>query len=137
MKSFTQIILILLLTFTINPVYGEDEGEIYYCSSSDTNGFSYNKESDSYKRAGFGIVRFKLKIDTDHKSIKVAGDKALNGIFPCTKPFSKRPAISCADNFNMYNINTETGRFVWAAGYGHVVVDKDSITISIGKCDKF
>ena len=52
MKPITQLILILLLTFTVVPAYGEDGDGVYYCATNDGNGFDYDKKSGSYERQG-------------------------------------------------------------------------------------
>ncbi len=139
MKPITQLILILLLTFTVVPVYGEDEGEVYYCSDIDGNGF--DKESDSYKRSGFNPEKFKLKFNPANKNIKIShnafGEQPVD-LF-CTVPYPdiKPMGIACTNEFYMFNFNSTNGRYVLSLGYGHVVGDSDSFVVFFGKWDNF
>jgi hypothetical protein len=136
MKLITQLILILLLTFTINPAYGEDE--IYYCADTDGIGFSSDKERGSYKRTGFSSEKFKIKFDKANKSIEVAKTDGEKEVYTCTIAFPKYPnSFQCQNNFYMFNFNADNGRYVSAKGYGYVISDDDSVGVSIGKCDKF
>ncbi len=130
--------LALLFALTVTPVYGEGEGDVYYCADNNGNGFIYDNESNSYVRGGFKPYRFKVKINKDHKGIETAGDGILNAFYPCTSPSPERlTSLSCSRFFSMFNINTETGRYVRMTGYGYVNGDSDSIAVSFGKCDKF
>ena len=139
MKPITQLILILLLTFTFVPVYGEDEDGIYYCADNEKAGFNFNKTTGSYQMERDGIVtsKFKIKLDRAKKRIEMAHDLLGKLQFTCTQPYSSSSALNCIYLFSMFNFNPDNGRYVLAHGHGYVIDDVSSVVVAIGKCDKF
>lgn len=137
-NKFSLASLILLLTFTTNPAYGEDE--IYYCAETDTNGFYYSEERSSYKRTGFASGKFKMKFDRGLNLLELAIDTESESLrmqkYTCKDLFLKGE-LFCSGQIYSFNFNANNGRFVYMKGAGYVNGDGDSISISYGKCDKF
>jgi hypothetical protein len=128
--------LTLLFVLTVVPAYGEGEGDIYYCADSDANGFQMDEKKGSYQRSGFSGDKFKMKLDLPNKKIELAMECSSNMSYICTQPYSEIH-LSCSSDYRMFNFHTDTGRYVFAAGYGYVVGKSDSVFVSIGTCDKF
>jgi hypothetical protein len=123
--------------------YGEDE--VYYCAEIDSNGFLYDKERSSYKRAGFKSEKFKIKLDRESNLIELAEDDGHRDEYTCKipVPIGRPELMTCTDfSLSQFNFNTNNGRFIFSHGFGYVgsMEDSehpDSISISYGKCDKF
>ncbi len=78
-----------------------------------------------------------MKIDRANNRVELAGSAVLSDIYQCATFYAKIASLACSKNFHMFNLNTETGRYVLAAGYGYVNGDSDTVSISLGTCDKF
>ena len=119
------------------PAYGEDE--VYYCADNESTGVLKKQGSYQMSRNGFQLIKFKIKFDQANKRIEMA-DEAMKRQFTCTQPYLNHsiPALACIEAFSMFNFNPDNGRYVFAKGFGYVAgVDDDSVSVSIGKCDKF
>ena len=63
-----------------------------------------------------------------------------NKTYPCTAPYAiigEPELLSCTIDFYQFSFNSNNGRFVFGKLAGYVGGDGDSITVTLGKCDKF
>lgn len=123
--------------------YGEDE--VYYCAEIDSNGFSYDKKSESYERTAAKPIRFKMKFDRASNSMELVIDN-----LPPEAPIElRRPKYSCGYlggspeivtcmvGLSHFDFNTKNGRFVHFQGGLSILFHGYPIYTSYGKCDKF
>ena len=52
---------VLIVLFLVGDAYGDED--VYYCSTTDSVGFSPDKTNDSYKQTSFELERFKMKYE--------------------------------------------------------------------------
>jgi hypothetical protein len=141
-KKYLALALLTTGFLLAGNAYGEDE--IYYCATSESNGFRYDKETSSYERSKFVAEKFKMKLDRVSNQIVLVGDDGYRNGYTCQNPPSFRPELlTCAtDSLSQFNFNANNGRFVRSFGFGYVgskegAEDHDSISVSYGRCDKF
>ena len=144
----TYLVLAFLITgfLLAGNAYGEDE--VYCCAEIDSNGFSYNKKSESYERSWATPERFKMKFDRASSSMELVIDS-----LPPEAPIHlRRPKYSCGylqvqggsseivtcmAGLSHFDFNTENGRFVHFQGGLSIKFHGLPIYASYGKCDKF
>jgi hypothetical protein len=138
----------LITGFLAGNAYGEDE--VYYCATTQSVGFSLDKETGEYKPTKFdGEEKFTLK----HKryrildGIEIKGSSLYEDYYVGAQPTSKCTYIlgdghdvTCLGRFHMLNFSYKTMKFVLTTGYGYVASGEgsgDIINMTIGKCEKF
>jgi hypothetical protein len=143
MKMKTYLALALLVTVLGGNAYGEDE--VYYCAEIGNNGFMFDNNLEKYKQQLFTEYKFKIGFDRTAKTIEIKGHQMSStvGTYPCILPLpNTRPEqLSCTYDFYHLSFNSDNGRFVLGKLYGYIAGesngDKDTISVSYGKCDKF
>ena len=116
--------ILIFITTTAN-------ADVFYCSSSAVVGFS--PTNGEYEEAVFNTSKFKAKIDFNKRTF-VSNDLSLTDN-ACTSIFTD--GITCVSNGYSININKKDFKFALSKAYGYVVGKKDTVSISIGTCDKF
>jgi hypothetical protein len=138
-KAYLALAFLITGFLMTGDAYGEDG--IYYCASTNTTGFLYDKKEESYKPSLFETLKFKLKLDKESNFIEIKGHSVgpVNTKFTCTAPYPliAPDELSCTGRMYHFNLNANNGRFVLALAAGYVNGDGDSITVAYGKCDKF
>ena len=105
--------------------------DVFYCSSSKSVGFSTT--NGKYKTTSFKTSKFKAKIDFNKKTF-VSNDLDMRDS-ACTSIFTD--GITCVSDGYSININKKDFKFVLSKAYGYVIGKNDTVSISIGTCDKF
>jgi len=130
-----KTLIIFLLLFIQNAI-----ADVYYCGDIASTGFNY--KDGRYRGTAFEEQKFKININSSINTITLKrGD--ITEHYDCKTPNPiKFNELSCNSIYYMFNINTKTGNYVRATGYGHVFNTddpklKDSIKIQYGTCDKF
>ena len=116
--------ILILLATTAN-------ADVFYCSSSEAVGFSAT--NSKYKKISFETSKFKAKIDFNKRTF-VSNDLQMTD-YECTSLFTD--GIMCVSDGYSININKKNFKFVLSKAYTFVIGKSDTVSISIGTCDKF
>jgi len=112
--------------------------QVYYCGESAATGFNLNKKTKSYDPTKFKTDKFIINFDSvKTMTMKIRDQK---DEYSCTIPnFSFPKQMSCYLKLTpyMFNFDAESGRFVYARGFGYAFGDHDSVIISYGVCEAF
>ncbi len=132
MKPITQLILILLLTFTFVPVYGEEDHKgMWACMI--TEGFGY--EDGRHKT--YGLEKFTMKVTEETISpLKGTGlgDETLKIINKEDIVLRNDVVTGTSSDGMVFKLNFKTEEFIWAHIFNH---DTPAYIASIGNCQKF
>jgi len=110
--------------------------QVYYCGESASTGFDLNKKSKSYNPKKFKPEKFIINFDSVKTMTMKSGDS--KDMYACTIPYPSDPKLmSCHSRTYMFNFDPQTGRFVFAQGFGYAFGDHDSVIISYGICEAF
>ena len=71
-KTFLTLALLITGFLLAGAAYGEDE--VYYCAEIGSNGFDFDKKSESYKRTWFHVRKFKMNLNKASNIIELAPD---------------------------------------------------------------
>ena len=129
---------VLIVLFLVGDAYGDED--VYYCSTTDSVGFSPDKTNDSYKQTSFELERFKMKYEG--RKITMITDSGEKTIMQCKFlkfPESSEPPVihQCTGaNLSTLTWNQKTGFFTLALSTIGLSTPA-SITSSYGNCTKF
>ena len=134
-------IAILITGFLVGTAYGEDD--VYYCTVTKSGGFYPDKGTGEYEHTKFSPEkRFKLKYQiftAQTRGLEIKGNPYLEGHYVCEYHLNSMHKIICTGGFlkHMFFFNDKNMRFQLSGGGGYVFNDKSTVSIDIGKCEKF
>jgi len=138
----TYLALALLITVLVGNAYGEDD--VYYCTVTKSGGFYPDKGTGEYEHTKFTPEKkFKLKYQiftARTRGLEIKGNPYLEGHYVCEYYLNSMHKMICTGGFgglHMFFFNDKNMRFQLSSGVGYVFNDKDTVSINIGKCDKF
>ena len=123
----TLITIVLFLPSSLSA----DGSGVYFCSSTDSNGFGI--KNGIYESGRVEVSRFKAKIDFNKKTF-ISSDLEMNDN-SCKRIFDE--GMTCSQYGYSININKNNLKFVLAKGYGYAFSSNDTVSISIGTCELF
>ena len=126
-KLFLVIIIGFFLSLSIKV-----SADVFFCSEKDSVGFAPNNYG-KYTRGLFKESKFKAKIDFTNKTF-ISNDIPLID-YNCTNLSTN--GMTCNQLGFLITVNKNDYKFVLTRGYGYVLGKKDTISVSIGTCDKF
>ena len=138
-------IAILITGFLVGNAYGFNHyKEVYYCTVTKSVGFYSDKETGEYKYSKMiPDKRFTLKYNgyaTSTEGLEIKGNLYLEGEYDCEYEDDGNTQWSCIGGErirHMFFFNDNNMKFVLSGGAGYVFNVNDTVSIGIGKCEKF
>jgi len=107
--------------------------DVFFCSEKDSVGFAPNN-SGQYISGLFEQGRFKAKIDFINKTF-VSNEIPLTDYNCKILPFNN--GMTCNQAGFLITVNKNDYKFVLTKAFGYAIGKKDTVSVSIGNCDKF
>jgi hypothetical protein len=135
-------IALLITGFLVGNAYGELVEEVYYCTVTKSGGFYPDKGTGEYEHTKFTPdERFKLKYKGFARTngLELKGNPALDGHYMCEYYLGNTRQVICTGGFvkHFFFFDDKSMKFQLSSGGGYVFNDKSTVSISIGKCEKF
>ena len=135
-----KLTFLLALTFLFlfsGSVYGE--GEVYYCSEIDANGYKFDEKLKKYKIVKFFPNKFKMNLDRVLNTVELAKDDGGRNNYKCElRVWPNETIMHCIGYvLDTFIYNPRNGRFTISYGMGDLMDDKEAIYSTYGTCVKF
>lgn len=106
--------------------------DVQYCVEDRGNGFAW--ENNKWTATGFNPIRYPIQIDPDHRFVRYN-----NLTLMCEKNILHKEVIYCDDNGGYtFVLDTLNGEYIFSKTYlSKGAQQRDTLSISVGKCSKF